>query len=147
MNLRRARREDLPALLALQRDDALSLAGDPAQPEAGHLSAFDEIAASPASELWVAEEDGRVVGSFQLDFLRRLSRRGHRVMEIESVHVHSSARGRGLGAAMMRFALERAKERGCARVQLTSQKRRVDAHRFYERLGFAPSHLGFKLAL
>jgi len=147
VTLRRARRGDLPALLALQRDDALSLADDPAEPEPAHADAFDEISASPTSELWVAEENGKVVGSFQLDFLRRFSRRGGRVMEIESVHVHGSARGRGLGAAMMRFALERARERGCARVQLTSQKRRVDAHRFYERLGFAPSHLGFKRSL
>lgn len=144
MNLRRARRDDLPALLALLRDDELNAAPEPAD-EPAHSAAFDEIAASPTSELWVAEDGGRVVGSFQLDFLRRLGRRGGLVMGIESVHVHSSQRGRGLGAEMMRAALARAKERGCVRAQLTSQTRRVDAHRFYERLGFKRSHFGFKL--
>lgn len=146
--IRKARRDDLPALVALLRDDELS-ASTESDPSGGlpesYSAAFDEISSSTTSELFVAEEAGRVVGCFQLDFLRRLARAGGLVMEIESVHVLKEFRGRGIGAAMMRAALARARERGCVRVQLTSQKRRVDAHRFYERLGFSPSHLGFKI--
>jgi GNAT superfamily N-acetyltransferase len=146
VTIRPARREDLPALLALLRDDALAAFAEPPD-EPAHAAALDEILASPSSELLVVEEDGRVAGSCQLDFLRRLARRGGLTMEIESVHVHSSVRGRGLGAALIRAALARARARGCSRVQLTSQLRRTDARRFYERLGFAASHAGFKLAL
>lgn len=150
MILRRARREDVPAIVALFRDDALSTSKEE-DPAAGlpdsYYEAFDEIAASPNAELHVAEQDGRVVACLQIDFLRRLSRRGALTAELESVHVHSSLRGQGIGEALVRAAVARARERGCVRVQLTSQKVRVDAHRFYERLGFARSHDGFKLLL
>ena len=150
MIIRRARRDDVPALVAILRDDALGTGGETPEGEPLPLSydeAFGEIAASATSELYVAEEDGRIVGCFQLDFLRRLARRGARIAEIESVQVHSSRRGRGLGAEMLRFAIGRARERGCVRLQLTTQKVRVDAQRFYKRLGFVASHEGMKLTL
>ncbi len=88
-----------------------------------------------------------MVGTFLLYFLRQLSHRGGLVAQIESVHVASDLRRRGLGEAMMRYAVDEARRRGCHRVQLTSNKRRVDAHRFYTRLGFVQSHEGFKLRL
>jgi GNAT superfamily N-acetyltransferase len=142
-----ATRDDVPAILALLADDDLG-----AHPEAsGHgdlapyLDAFDDLAADPRSALYVARLGTRVVGTFQLFVLRQLAHRGGFVMQVESVHVASDVRGRGIGEAMMRFAVDEARRRGCHRVQLTSNKRRVDAHRFYERLGFVASHQGFKL--
>jgi GNAT superfamily N-acetyltransferase len=98
-------------------------------------------------DLLVAELDGRVVGVYQLIVFRHLQARGGRCAEIESVHVHPDQRGTGVGGALMRDAVERARALGCYRVQLTSNAAREDAHRFYERLGFVPSHVGFKLVL
>ena len=148
--IRPAAREDVSAILALLADDELA-----SHPERGghgddlapYLEAFDEIAADPRSDVYVATIDGRVVGTFQLTTIRHLTYRGGRVAVVESVHVASDARRRGIGEAMMRFAIEEARRRGCHRVQLTSNKRRTDAHRFYQRLGFVASHEGMKLAL
>ncbi|HEX8953764.1 MAG TPA: GNAT family N-acetyltransferase, partial [Polyangia bacterium] len=91
------------------------------------------------------EDDGRIVATLQLTTLQQLSSRGAKVAQIEAVRVASDLRGRGLGAQLVRFAVERARAAGCARVQLTSHKERLDAHRFYEQLGFRRSHEGFKL--
>jgi GNAT superfamily N-acetyltransferase len=148
--LRLAARGDVPAILALLADDELA-----SHPErAGHgddlapyLEAFDEMAADPRCDLYVATVGARVVGTFQLTVQRHLTYRGGRVAVVEAVEVASDVRGRGLGGAMMRFAVDEARRRGCHRVQLTSNKRRRDAHRFYERLGFVASHEGFRLAL
>jgi GNAT superfamily N-acetyltransferase len=95
----------------------------------------------------VAEVGGDVVGVCQLIVFRHLQARGGLCAEIESVHVHPDQRGRGVGATLVRTAIETAWNLGCYRVQLTSNVRRPDAHRFYERLGFVPSHVGFKLLL
>jgi GNAT superfamily N-acetyltransferase len=92
----------------------------------------------------VAEIEGRIVGTFQLTYLRQLTLRGGLVAQIEAVRVAAPLRSRGLGAEMMRWAMGEARARGCARMQLTSDKRREDAHRFYRRLGFKQSHEGFK---
>jgi len=148
-DIRPATRDDVPAILDLLADD--DLASHPEAtghgPLAPYLEAFDDIAADPNSTLYVARLGERVVGTFQLFVVRQLAHRGGRVAQIESVHVASDVRRRGIGEAMMRFACEEARRHGCHRVQLTSNKRRVDAHRFYERLGFVPSHEGFKLPL
>ena len=95
----------------------------------------------------VAEVDGAVVGTFSLTFLANLSNGGREVAQIESVHVAASLRGQRIGEAMLRWAIAASRARGCFRLQLTSDKRRTDAHRFYRRLGFAASHEGMKLAL
>jgi GNAT superfamily N-acetyltransferase len=95
----------------------------------------------------VAELDGEVVGVCQLIVFRHLQARGGLCAEVESVHVHPDHRGHGVGTLLMEAAVARAGELGCYRVQLTSNEVRHDAHRFYERLGFTPSHVGFKLAL
>jgi GNAT superfamily N-acetyltransferase len=95
----------------------------------------------------VAERAGAVVGVCQLIVFRHLQAHGGLCGEIESVHVHPDHRGAGIGAALMEAAIARARRLGCYRVQLTSNLARSDAHRFYERLGFVPSHLGFKLVL
>ncbi len=109
--------------------------------------AFDEIDGDPRQLLWVAEADGRVIGTLQITFLRYLSYGGASAALVESVHVAASERDRGVGSTMMRAAIDEARRRGCNRVQLTSNKARTSAHRFYERLGFARSHEGFKLFL
>jgi GNAT superfamily N-acetyltransferase len=148
--LRRATRDDVPALLALLADDDKATHLERHGPSGGlepYLEAFDAIASEPAGGLWVAEEDGVVVGTFQLMVLRHLANRGARIAQIESVHVRSDLRRRGIGEAMMRFAVDEARRLGCHRVQLTSNRSRADAHRFYERLGFTPSHVGFKRGL
>lgn len=145
VNIRRARREDLDAILALYRADQFHAAHEPAKGDWG--SAFEEIMRDPREMLLVAERDGRVIGTLQITWLRYLTYGGARVALVEAVHVAESERNRGVGAAMMRFAIDEAKKRGCHRVQLTSNKARKDAHRFYERLGFARSHEGFKLFL
>lgn len=150
MNLRRARREDVPALVGLLQEDFLGAERETPKGEslpASYFAAFDAIDRGPDVELIVAEESGRVIGCFQLTVLTYLSYRGARAALIENVHVAQSARGQGVGRAMMLWAIARAKEKGCARMQLTTNKARKDAQRFYERLGFRATHEGMKLTL
>jgi GNAT superfamily N-acetyltransferase len=143
--LREAARADLAALIALYADDELSTGGDGGDDLAPYLRTFEVIDADPSHLLVVAEAGSDVVGTLQLSVLPTLVRRGALRAQLEAVHVRSDHRGSGLGSAMVGWAVEEARRRGCAVVQLTSQKRRADAHRFYLRLGFANSHEGFKL--
>lgn len=147
MKLRRARRQDVAAIVALYADDKLGAARETPAALDGYYVAFDEIVEDRNQELVVAELDGAVVGTFQLTFIRQLTHGGCKVAQIEAVRIAAKLRGRGLGGEMMRWAIERARAAGCARVQLTSNKERSEAHRFYERLGFRRSHEGFKLYL
>jgi GNAT superfamily N-acetyltransferase len=146
VTMRTAVAADLPAILRLLADDPLGKARETAVDES-YQAAFAAIAADPNHEMVVAELDGRVVGCFQLSFIPGLSRRGAWRAQIESVRIDSALRGRGAGQAMMDWAIARARARGCALVQLTTDKRRPDAHRFYARLGFVASHEGMKLEL
>jgi GNAT superfamily N-acetyltransferase len=145
--LRRATREDLPAIVALLADDVLGAQRErPGLPLApGYAQAFDAIERDPNCELLVACRDGRVVGTMQLDYTPGLSRQGAWRATIEAVRVASPERSRGTGRAMIEGAIDRAHARGCRIVQLSTDRSRVDAHRFYERLGFVASHLGMKL--
>ncbi len=112
-----------------------------------YINAFSEIEADPNNELIVAKSDGTVVGTLQLTFTPSISFQGSKRATVESVRVDEKYRGRGLGREMMLWAIERAKQKGCVSMQLTTNSDRVDAHRFYERLGFAGTHLGMKLKL
>jgi GNAT superfamily N-acetyltransferase len=112
-----------------------------------YLVAFERIASDPRSRLIVAEAGGQVAGTLQLDLLPGLSRHGMLRAQIEGVRVVAGQRGQGLGKAMIDWAIGQAREHGCGLVQLTSDKRRPDAIRFYESLGFAASHEGLKLSL
>ena len=148
--LRMARREDVPAIVELLAADQLGVTRDGVR-DAADLAAYEQaflaIDADPAHVLLVADSGEVVVGTMQLSFLPGLARRGALRAQIEAVRVAESTRGSGLGAAMMRWAIEEARRRGCALVQLTSDKARADAHRFYQRLGFVASHECMKLKL
>lgn len=147
--IRSAQRDDLPSILRLYAEGSL----DPAQkrastvPGAAHLAAFAAIQANPNNQVYVAEVDGRVAGTFQLTFIQQLTYGGCLVAQVESVFVDPEQRSRGVGAAMMQFARAEAERRGALRVQLTSNIQRERAHRFYERLGYRATHLGMKLNL
>lgn len=147
--IRKARQEDLPALIALFAADGVGGHGDTTDESAfeDYLRAFHIIDASQNEQLFAAELDGEVVGTFQVLFNRTLTGRGSLSMIIEAVQTRADMRGRGIGARMIEHALEEAKRHGCRLVQLTSNAARTDAHRFYERLGFAKSHAGFKMKL
>lgn len=148
MIFRTATRADLPAVLALLADEERVV--DPASIAVGeaHERAFAAIGADPRNELLVlTEPEGRVIGCLQLTYIPGLGQNGRERALVEAVRILADRRGGGLGAELMRLAVDRARERGCGLVQLTSNKRRAAAHRFYERLGFARSHEGFKLSL
>ncbi|WP_281277847.1 GNAT family N-acetyltransferase [Saccharothrix texasensis] len=147
MVVRRATAEDVPAIVAMLADDELGARRESPGDLGPYLRAFEAIDAADHELLAVAERDGAVVGTLQLTVLRGLSRGGASRAQIEAVRVASSTRGQGLGERLVRWAVEEARARGCAIVQFTSDKSRVDAHRFYRRLGFAQSHEGFKLEL
>jgi GNAT superfamily N-acetyltransferase len=145
--LRRATAGDLPALVAMLADDPLGAGREDDGDLAPYRRAFDLVDADPAHVLLVAVDGDDVVGTLQLSVLPGLARRGTSRGQIEAVRVAAGARGRGLGAAMIGWAVEESRRRGCGLVQLTTDKSRTDALRFYERLGFVASHEGMKLAL
>jgi GNAT superfamily N-acetyltransferase len=149
IELRSAVERDLPALVALLADDPLGSGREARDSEdlAPYRRAFGLLADDPAHTLVVAVDGGEIVGTLQLSVLPGLSRRGALRGQIEAVRVRAGRRGEGLGAAMIAWAIEEAGRRSCALVQLTTDKSRADAHRFYRRLGFVPSHEGFKLEL
>ncbi|MEU1503837.1 GNAT family N-acetyltransferase [Kitasatospora sp. NPDC005748] len=148
MNLRTATRQDLPAVIALLTDeDGVT---DPAtvQVDEAYARAFAAVDTDARNELLVLDEgDGTVLGCLQLTYIPGLGRRGEERALIEAVRVRADRRGGGLGRDLLTRAVERARGRGCTLVQLTSHKRRTEAHRFYASLGFARSHDGFKLSL
>ena len=145
--LRRARRGDLPRILALLVDDQLGAVRESADDLAPYEQAFEAIDADPSHLLVVGELAGEVVATFQLSYLSGLSRKGTWRAQIEAVRVADVLRGQGVGALMIQWAVDQARDRGCSLVQLTTDKSRVAAHRFYERLGFVASHEGMKLTL
>ena len=149
LSFRRATEADLPAIVEMLADDDLGREReDTSQPVADcYRDAFAAIAADGNQFLAVAERAGNVVGTLQLTFLPGLSHQGLWRGQIESVRVSANARGGGIGRQMLDWAIATCKARGCRIIQLTSDKSRTDAIRFYESLGFTASHEGFKLKL
>ncbi|MGW5703640.1 N-acetyltransferase family protein [Amycolatopsis japonica] len=145
MIIRQARREDVAAIVGMLADDQIGSTRDSADDLTPYLNAFEQIDADPAQLLIVADDDGEAVGTLQLSIIPGLARKGALRGQIEAVRVRSSHRGSGLGGELMRWAIDESRRRGCALVQLTSDVKREDAHRFYERLGFEATHTGFKL--
>ncbi|WP_203918208.1 GNAT family N-acetyltransferase [Rugosimonospora africana] len=147
MIIREAVRADLPAIIALLADDVLGKAREFATVDEAYEKAFADIDADPRNVLVVAQDDDDVVACMQITYIPGLGRHGAERSQVEAVRVHSARRGQGVGQRMMAWAIDQARARGCVMMQLTSDKSRVDAHRFYARLGFVASHEGMKLLL
>lgn len=149
VHFRSARLADLPAIVALLADDPLGATRERLEdplPNA-YLRAFTAIDQDPNQDLIVADRGGVVAGVLQLTFIASLTWQGSTRALIEGVRIASGLRGMGIGEALVREAIARARAHGCAIVQLTTDRSRADAHRFYERLGFKATHVGMKLHL
>ena len=149
LDIRPARRADVAAIVGLLALDEIGGAIDTADPETlpVYLAQFDRIETSPNETLYVACLDGEVVGTFELTLARSLPYRAATRCILAAVQVRPDMRGRGIGADMIGFALAEARRLGADLMTLSSNATRLDAHRFYERLGFQKSHLGFKIGL
>jgi len=145
--IRPATRDDVPAIVAMLADDPLGAAREDVTDVQAYDTAYDRVDADPAQHLVVADRDGTVVGTLQLSVIPGLSRRGATRSVLEGVRVVRGERGTGLGTELVTWAVEESRRLGCSLVQLTSDASRTDARRFYERLGFVASHVGFKLQL
>jgi ribosomal protein S18 acetylase RimI-like enzyme len=149
VQFRPATLDELPEIIELLADDPLGrLRETPsAAPDRQYLSAFQEIISSPHNELIVGNLDGKVIAVLQMTIIPNLSRRGTKRVLLEGVRVASDYRHKGIGQQLFRFCLDRAKSKDCKLAQLTTDKSRPEAFRFYERLGFKATHEGFKLPL
>jgi ribosomal protein S18 acetylase RimI-like enzyme len=148
--LRRATASDVPAIVSLLAADQLGATRDGvscAEDLAVYQAAFEAIDRDPAHLLIVGQSGPDIVATMQLSFLPGLARRGALRAQIEAVRVDRAYRSRGLGAALFTWAINESRRRQCALVQLTTDKSRTSAHRFYERLGFTATHEGMKLVL
>ncbi len=146
---RQAEEKDLNQLVVMLSDDALGAEREdtsrPLNPK--YIRAFEQIARDPNNEVIVIEHSGQPVGMMQLTFIPSLTHVGSWRCQIEGVRIRSDYRGQGLGKRMLAWAIARARERGCRLAQLTSDKQRPDALRFYEKMGFEATHEGFKRKL
>ena len=146
---RLAKREDLLSIVRMLAEDDLGNQRERFEdplPDS-YYKAFEQIENDPNHELIVVEMDGEVVGTLHLMFLPSVSFQGGLRAQVESMRVDEKYRSQGVGSKMMKWVIERARERNAHLVQLTTHRSREDAHRFYERLGFKGSHLGMKLSL
>ena len=146
---REATEQDIAAIVALLADDALGRTREAFDDglDPAYRQAFDAIQRTPNNRLIVAELDGEVVGCMQLTTIPHLTFKGGTRLQIEGVRVKETVRGRQVGGRMIAWAIDSARAEGCHLVQLTSNRQRADAMRFYEGLGFEPSHIGYKLYL
>lgn len=147
IEIRPATEQDIAAVVHLLADDALGATRENPADLGPYRAAFERLRDDPHQLLVVAVRAGTVIGTLQLSIVPGLSRQGRTRSIIEAVRVHRDARGSGLGTTLVRWALAESARRGSTLMQLTSDSRRVDAHRFYERLGFTASHVGFKLEI
>ncbi len=146
IEIRKARLTDVPSILLLLAEDAIGT-NESTPDDPNYARAFEAIDADPNQLLWVGEKDGQVIATLQLTFIQYLMHRGRPTALVEAVRVSNAHRNQAYGAQLMKAAIDEAKRRGCSRVQLTTNKKRLAAHRFYERLGFLASHEGMKLQL
>ncbi|MER7643001.1 MULTISPECIES: GNAT family N-acetyltransferase [unclassified Streptomyces] len=147
LEIRAAVTEDIPAIVGMLADDPLGSQRESPDDLTPYLAALERLAADPNQHLVVAVREGRVVGTLQLTIVPGLSRKGATRSIIEAVRIHADERGSGLGTQLIEWAIDESRRQDCQLVQLTSDVTRTDAHRFYERLGFTASHVGFKLPL
>lgn len=149
LTFRLATIEDLPEIISMLADDVYGAQRESVTEKISdkYLSAFKKIQEDPNQELTVAEINGNKVATFQLTFIQYLNFEGALRAQIEAVRTHSDYRGQGIGTKVLNYAINRAREKDCQLIQLTSDKRRTEAIKFYEKLGFKASHEGFKLKL
>lgn len=149
LTFRRATEADVPAIIAMLADDMLGSARETTGPESlpQYLKAFRVIDADANQFLLVVDDGKGIVGTLQLTFIAGLARGGLKRGLIEAVRVARDRRGEKIGEAMIRWTLDKCRREQCGIVQLTTDKARTDAHRFYDRLGFEPSHIGYKMKL
>ncbi|MGW3666935.1 N-acetyltransferase family protein [Streptomyces sp. NPDC005141] len=147
LEIRAAVAEDVPAIVAMLADDPLGAQRESPDDLTPYVGALERLSKDPNQHLVVAVRENRVVGTLQLTVIPGLSRKGATRSIIEAVRIHADERGSGLGTELIEWAIEESRRQGCHLVQLTSDASRTDAHRFYERLGFEASHVGFKLPL
>jgi len=147
LEIRPATTEDVPAVVGMLADDPLGAQRESPDDLTPYYTALDRLAADPNQHVVVAVREGHVVGTLQLTIVPGLSRKGATRSIIEGVRVHAAERGSGLGTQLIEWAIDTSRRENCQLVQLTSDITRTEAHRFYERLGFTPSHVGFKLQL
>jgi GNAT superfamily N-acetyltransferase len=147
LDIRPAVAGDVPAIVAMLADDPLGAQRESPDDLTPYLHALKRVSSDPNQHLVVAVRDGRVVGTLQLTIIPGLSRMGATRSIIEAVRIHADERGSGLGTQLIEWAIDESRRHDCQLVQLTSDATRTDAHRFYERLGFQASHVGFKRQL
>ncbi|TXS16545.1 GNAT family N-acetyltransferase [Streptomyces sp. adm13(2018)] len=147
LEIRPATAEDIGPVVAMLADDPLGAQRESPDDLGPYLAAFTRLVHDPQQHLVVATRANKVVGTLQLTIIPGLSRRGATRSIIEGVRIHAEERGSGLGTQLIEWAVEESGRQGCQLIQLTSDVTRTDAHRFYERLGFEASHLGFKKSL
>jgi GNAT superfamily N-acetyltransferase len=149
LTFRRATKDDLPDVIRMLADDVLGALREKQDDtlSEGYIQAFGKIDADPCQESTVAEINDEIVATFQLTFIQYLTYKGGLRAQIEAVRTKSTYRGQGIGTSVFEYAIRRAKEKGCHMIQLTSDKKRPDAIRFYESLGFRATHEGMKRKL
>ncbi|KUM85998.1 MULTISPECIES: GNAT family N-acetyltransferase [Streptomyces] len=147
LDIRPATTDDVSAIVGMLADDPLGAQRESPDDLTPYLAALERLSSDPNQHLVVATREERVVGTLQLTVVPGLSRRGATRSIIEGVRIHADERGSGLGSRLIEWAIEESRRQNCQLVQLTSDNTRTDAHRFYERLGFTASHVGFKLTL
>src|SRR5882757_9074621 len=147
LEIRAAVPDDVPAIVAMLADDPLGAQRESPEDLTPYLAALKRLSGDANQHLVVAVREDRVVGTLQLTVIPGLSRKGATRSIIEGVRIHADERGSGLGTLLIEWAVDESRRQNCQLVQLTSDATRTDAHRFYERLGFTASHVGFKLPL
>ncbi|GGZ84243.1 GNAT family N-acetyltransferase [Streptomyces bluensis] len=147
LEIRPAVADDVSAIVTMLADDPLGAQRESPNDLTPYLTALERISGDPNQHVVVAVREGRVVGTLQLTIIPGLSRKGATRSVIEGVRIHADERGSGLGTRLIQWAIDTSRRQDCRLVQLTSDATRTDAHRFYERLGFEASHVGFKLPL
>ncbi|GLQ07263.1 GNAT family N-acetyltransferase [Sneathiella chinensis] len=149
ITIRKAREQDILGIVRLLADDPLGAQRETATEPLAlfYRDAFAKMERQEGNDYYIAEEDGQILGCMQVTMIAGLSRKGMTRCQIEGVRIASDCRSAGVGRHMIKYAIRLAKQAGCGLVQLTTDKTREDAHRFYEKLGFEPSHVGMKLDL
>ena len=149
LKFRLAKKDDLFDIVRMLSDDMLGATREKFEPilSDNYLKAFENISKDPNQELTIIEMNGEKVGTYQLTFIQYLTHQGGLRAQIEAVRTNSNYRGKGIGTKMFEYIIERAKQKGCNMVQLTSDKQRPEAIKFYETVGFIATHEGMKLKI